>query len=716
MKKYYLLIIVSLVAFHVQSYGFSILDQVKQTSNDQLESAAPNVISGNFSICLPGPNTTQLTGSGTPAAINPWVSSNLAVATVNNVGLVTAVGFGGTTITYTDNLGVNSSATVYVSTFPTITSPSGSYTTCAGGTLQLDGSLFPNAISPWSSSNPAIATVDSVGLVTGVSGGNCIITYKNLGGCTTTRTVTIIPLLSPIITCGASTENQITINWLPVLGATTYTVVYTINGGPFIFGGFGSLTTFTLSVLSAGDNVNFYVTPSGALGSCFTLGTVNCSTNFNCNGTNSPIAPIVTLIQPTCSLSTGIILITAVAGITYSFDGGPYTTTYIYNGLPAGSTHTVTAKNAAGCISSVILANIGNQPTNPAATLTLTSPIGSTAQSTCLFTAITPVVFTVGGGATGASLISGSVPLGFTGNFNQSLGTFTLSGIPTELGTFSYVIATTGGCGTATQSGTVTVNPTATLTLTSSPSSANQVVCFNSPISPISYSVGSGASGVSVAGLPLGISGSFNSGVFTIAGTATQTGTFPYTLITTGGCGSATLSGLIAVNPVLELLFCDASQITTPNSVYFDWQAIPGVAQYDYSYSINGGPIVMGTTSFSNYEVFGVLPGQNVYFNVQNNQTGCGSSVSTTCTNLSNEDFQTEALQYFPNPVSNVLNLTNADPINSVAVINAIGQCVFNKPYNSKSVQIDLSGFASGIYIVKLSSDHIAKTIKIVKE
>ncbi|WP_298221062.1 Ig-like domain-containing protein [Flavobacterium sp.] len=717
MKKYYPLVIVLLVAFQSQSYGFSTSDCIRQTPKNQARLAVP-VISGNFSICLPGPNTTQLTASELPAAINPWISSNTAVATVNNTGLVTAVSFGATTITYTDNLGVNASVNVYVSTFPTITSPSGSYTTCEGGTLQLNGSVFPNAVTPWASSNPAIATVDNTGLVTGVSGGTCSIIYQNIGGCSVAKTITIDPLLIPTITCGASTENQITINWTPVPGATTYTTVYTVNGGAFVLGGFGVLTTFTKTGLSAGDTVSFYVTPSGPVGSCFSSGTVTCSTSTNCDETNTPAQPVVTLLQPTCSVSTGSIAIAAVAGNTYSFDGGPYTTTLLYSGLLAGSIHSVTAKNAAGCISSVTSVTIGNQPSNPAATLTLTSPIGSTAQSTCLFTAITPVVFTVGGGATGASLISGSVPSGFTGTFNQSLGIFTLSGIPTELGTFSYLVATTGGCGTATQSGTITVYPTATITLASSPSSANQVVCFNSPISPTSYTIGNGAlsATVSAGSLPAGLNAIFSAGSLIISGTSLQSGTFPYTVMTTGGCGTASLSGVIVVNPLLDYLSCDASQTTSPNSVYFDWQPIPGVTSYVYSYSINGGPYIYGTTSVSHYEVLGVLPGQDVFFTVSETTTVCSSSITTTCTNLSNEVFQDEAFRYFPNPVSNLLNLTNANPINSVVIINSLGQSVLNKSYNANSIQIDLSSLAPGIYLVKLSSDYNTKTIKIVKE
>ncbi|MFM7839496.1 MAG: Ig-like domain-containing protein, partial [Chitinophagaceae bacterium] len=58
--------------------------------------------------------TSQLSGSRTAAALNPWTSSNTSVATVSNTGLVTGVTGGTTTITYTDNLGCSSSITFTV--------------------------------------------------------------------------------------------------------------------------------------------------------------------------------------------------------------------------------------------------------------------------------------------------------------------------------------------------------------------------------------------------------------------------------------------------------------------------------------------------------------------------------------------------------------------------------------------------------------------------
>jgi len=580
-----------------------------------------NVITGNFSICLPGPTTTQLSGSGIPAASNPWVSSNPAVATVNNTGLVTSVSFGTTTITYTDNLGVSSSENVYVSTFPTINTPFGT-STCAGGTLQLQGSLFPNAVTPWTSLTPAIATVDSSGLVTGISPGIATIQYMNLGGCTTTIAITINPLLSPIVTCGMTTSTSVTFNWTAVSGATNYVRSYQLNSGIFMSAGSGSSLTYTLNGLNQGDIVDFYVAPSGGVGACFQVGFTNCSTNIDCNETNTPAAPVVTLIEPTCIVPTGSIAIVGVLGITFSLDGGPYTASLIYDGLPPGSTHTISAKNTVGCISNATVVTIGIQPFNPS-TLTLTSSIGSTAQSVCLNTSITPVVFTIGNGAIGASLISGSVPNG--------------------------------------------------------------------------------------------VNAIFSAGVLTISGTTLEAGTFQYTVATTGGCGTATLTGVIIVNPVIDVVYCDASQTTALNSVYFDWLSIPGATIYNYSYSIGSGPIITGTTSDSHYEVFDVLPGQVVNFTIADNQSACQSSGQTTCTSLSNENFQIDSLHYSPNPFSDILNLKFAQLLNNIQIFNLLGQQVFAHDFSEKEIQINLSYLSNGTYLVKAKTTDSLRTFKIVK-
>ncbi len=70
-------------------------------------------ITGIQSMTLGGA-TLQLTGSGTAATTNPWVSSTTGIATISNTGEVTAVAGGTTSITYTTSSGCSISQTLRV--------------------------------------------------------------------------------------------------------------------------------------------------------------------------------------------------------------------------------------------------------------------------------------------------------------------------------------------------------------------------------------------------------------------------------------------------------------------------------------------------------------------------------------------------------------------------------------------------------------------------
>jgi PKD-like domain len=77
-----------------------------------------------------------------------------------------------------------------------------------------------------------------------------------------------------------------------------------------------------------------------------------------------PAAPSITIIQPSCAVPTGTITITPVAGETYSFDGGGYSSTLQYSELAQGSSHTIYAQNSLGSISLVTNATITPLATN----------------------------------------------------------------------------------------------------------------------------------------------------------------------------------------------------------------------------------------------------------------------------------------------------------------------------------------------------------------
>jgi len=79
-------------------------------------------------------------------------------------------------------------------------------------------------------------------------------------------------------------------------------------------------------------------------------------------------APIVAVTaQPSCTVATGTINITPVAGVSYSVDGGAYSSSISYNLAPG--VHTITARGASGCTSTATTITINPQPALPTASI-----------------------------------------------------------------------------------------------------------------------------------------------------------------------------------------------------------------------------------------------------------------------------------------------------------------------------------------------------------
>ncbi|MCX6172089.1 MAG: hypothetical protein NT048_04515 [Flavobacterium sp.] len=146
---------------------------------------------------------------------------------------------------------------------------------------------------------------------------------------------------------------------------------------------------------------------------------------------------------------------------------------------------------------------------------------------------------------TGATdVIFTGLPAGLEANFDGSLAV--IEGAPTESGIFHYTVTATGECGTASITGTITVNEN-TASLSSVAGTDTQTVCRNTAITPINYAT-TGATGIETAtGLPSGVTPVWASNTITISGTPTASGTFTYSIPLTGGCGTVNATGTITV-------------------------------------------------------------------------------------------------------------------------------------------------------------------------
>ena len=144
--------------------------------------------------------TDQLAVTSTNVGNLVWSSSNEAIASVNSAGLVTGISPGAAIITVRTEDGSNT-ATCEVNItigIPVLILDKSSATIETNKTLQLVATIMPfdpNINFTWSSSNEAIASVNSAGLVTGISTGTATITVRTEdGGHNANCEVTVIPL------------------------------------------------------------------------------------------------------------------------------------------------------------------------------------------------------------------------------------------------------------------------------------------------------------------------------------------------------------------------------------------------------------------------------------------------------------------------------------------------------------------------------------------
>ncbi|MFN3752447.1 T9SS type A sorting domain-containing protein [Flavobacterium sp.] len=236
----------------------------------------------------------------------------------------------------------------------TITSPTGSgFTYSIGGAYQ-SGTLF-----------------------SGLTTGNYNVTFKDGNNCISLATVAVINSqpatpVTPTVTLTQPNCNLAT-GSITVTTPTGTGLTYSIGGA------YQSNSTF--SNVSSG---NYTVTVKNSSG-CISPGT---AATINVQPTK-PETPSVTTVQPTCTIATGSITITAPtgSGLTYSI-GGVYQSSNTFTNVVSGN-YSVTVKNNSGCISLATLTVINQQPSVPAApTISLTQPTCST--TTGIITITTP--------------------------------------------------------------------------------------------------------------------------------------------------------------------------------------------------------------------------------------------------------------------------------------------------------------------------------------
>ncbi|SDS53092.1 Ig-like domain-containing protein [Gramella sp. MAR_2010_147] len=412
------------------------------------------------SVCVG--STVDFGPSGT------YTSSDTSVATIDNDGVATGVSGGSATITYTDGNGCQGTATITVSSNPDL----GDASVCVGSTVDMG-----IGAGTYSSSDTSVATVDTDGVVTGVSAGSATITYSDGNTCSDTATITV--------------------NANPVVADKSVCVGSTVDFGPS-----GTYTSSDTSVatidndgvatgVSGGSATITYTDGNGCQGTA-TI-TVNAlpvvADKSVCVGSTVDFGPSGTYTSSDTSVAT-----IDNDGVATGVSGGSATITYTDgNGCQGTATITVNAlpvvADKSVCVGSTV--DFG-----PSGTYTSSDTSVATIDNDGVATGVSggsaTITYTDGNGCQGTATITvssnpdlgdASVCVGSTVDMGIGAGTYSSSDTSVAtVDTDGVVTGVSAGSATITYSDGNTCSDTATITVNANPVVADKSVCVGSTV------------------------------------------------------------------------------------------------------------------------------------------------------------------------------------------------------------------------------------------
>jgi len=461
-----------------------------------------------------------------------------------------------------------------------------------------------------------------------------------------------------------------------VYGPLTYTHavgVNTINfSTPYVWDGTSNLViSVTHDGVDITNNAKTYYTEQANNKTLYNFNNVAATTgtlsNKRFNVTFNATATALITWAPTTGLYTDEAATVAYTGTN---------ATMLYAKLTESATYTVTATNAAGCV------------TTATAVITISNVAAPAAPATQTFC--------------GTGIIAGlsATGTGIKWYENATGGIALVDDVALVNGAVYYASQTVNGCESETRTPVTVV---ITTVLVDDPEDVTQ--CGGTYTLPALtngnyYTENNGAGAMLEAGAEVTETTTLyvfatsaatpnctNQSIFTITinNTPAPTGTSPQT-ITAVSAEEATIEDIVVTTAATGTVTWYASES----------DAIAGVALPQ------GTQLVEGATYYATQTIGECRSTEVLAVTIEDILGGKG--------------FDLASFSYYPNPVSNVLNLTYSSNITSVAIFNLVGQQVTVQQPNTTNAKVDTSMLAEGTYLVKVTTANAVKTIKVIKK
>ncbi|MEI6019825.1 MAG: T9SS type A sorting domain-containing protein [Bacteroidota bacterium] len=515
--------------------------------------------------------------------------------------------------------------------------------------------------------NPASPTVCSLSQLTFTATGASTYTWN---GTVNTATAVFNPTVNSTYTlvgadvnnCVSTTTVAVVTNTLPIVSINSPTsttcvfspVTYTASGA----------NTYTWNTNATGSTVTMYpssntvytVTGTSPAG-CNTSNTVAISTN------SLPIVGITPSLITVCALSN--VSLTAAGAVTYTWSNASTNTNVVVT-PSASSVFSLAGTNSLGCV------GIAN-----AVVITNTLPVIGISASSASNCATSAVSFTANGGTT----------------YTWSTGSngSTVSVTPSITTTYSvFGVDPNNGC---VGSKTISVNT------------------FSLPIVNIATSAASVCPGASASFTASGAqSYSWAIGFAVPSVTVTPSTASVYVVVGTDalGCSSTGSVSLglfnlpnVAVSPANQTICVnEVASFTASGASSYTWIPV----------NSNTSTFTVSPTSISFYTVVGLDA------NACTNYTTFLVNVSK-CTGLAQNAISSGQISVFPNPsMGKVTAEFDFDGVKEIHIVNAIGEFILGIKTENKQETFNLSGYAKGIYYVRIKANGQSSNFRVIIE
>ena len=509
--------------------------------------ALPNTITGTPFVCVGSATALATTSTG-----GTWSSSNTLQGTVSTTGTVTGIAAGTPFITYTLPTGCFVNTPVTVSATPAAIA--GVNNVCAGSATTLTDATTGGA---WSSSNTALGTVNTAGVVAGIANGTLNISYTSAAGCGIAMpfTVNITPtgITGTTSVCATTTT---TLNSTPSGGTWTSSnpSFATVASGTGIVTGVGAGVPVITYTLAAGGckavvPVTVLATPAAIAG----------ASNV-CAGSNTTLTD-ATGSGSWTSGATG----TATIGLTSG----------IMNGVAAGAA-TITYTAATGC-NSFLAVTVNASPASITGSGNVCLGTANTLSNTVTggaWTSSNTAVATVSSGGSVSGVAAGNATITYTLSPGACTATLpvTVNSIPAAIAGNNFVCTgLTTALSDATAGGSWSSATPANASVVSGTGVVSGIIAGST--TTITYTLASGCTAtlaMSVNQQPAALTGTMNvcTTLTTTLGETTTGGTWTSSNAALGSVSTTgVVTGIASGTPVISytLLGCAATQVVTVN-------------------------------------------------------------------------------------------------------------------------------------------------------